>query len=364
MHICHITSVHPRYDIRIFIKECQTIAQNGYKISLVVADGLGDETNVGVDFYDVGCTKNRIWRMLSITNKIYAKVLRLKPNIVHLHDPELLPVGRKLSQLGFKVVYDMHEDVPKQVLNKHWIPKIIRPIVSRLVMREEKACCKQFAGIICATEIIAKRVSKYNRKTISLHNYPILAELNTQTSDWDLRDNTLLYIGSISESRGIKPLVASLAISGLKLKLAGPYSQEQLPQELAQINGWDNVEYLGVLNREQIANLLQKVKVGIVTLLPTPSYVESLPIKLFEYMLSGIPVVASNFPLWKNIIDEYNCGILVDPNNTNDIANACKWLIENPKEAYEMGQRGRQAVIDNFSWEKESNKLIAFYKSL
>ena len=364
MHICHITSVHPRYDIRIFIKECQTIAKYGYNVSLVVADGLGDEMKDGVNFYDVGRVPNRILRILSTTHKIYAKVMRLKPNIVHLHDPELLPVGRKLRQLGFKVVYDMHEDVPKQVLNKHWIPKFIRPLVSKLVMREEKKCCMAFSGIVCATEIIAKRVQKYNRKTIALHNYPILAELSVQTDSWNDRDNSLLYIGSISESRGIKPLVASLSISHLKLELAGPYSQESLPQELSQVDGWNFVRYHGVLNREEIASLLQKVKIGVVTLLPTPSYVESLPIKLFEYMLSGIPVVASNFPLWEDIVTKYGCGILVDPTNINDIAKACVWLINNSDEAQEMGERGREAVLKHFSWEQEQHKLLAFYKSL
>ncbi len=364
MHICHITSVHPRYDIRIFIKECQTIAQNGHKVSLVVADGFGDESKSGVDFYDVGSNTNRLLRILSTTNKIYAKVIRLKPNAVHLHDPELLPVGRKLRQLGFKVVYDMHEDVPKQVLNKHWIPRFIRPLISKLVAREEKMCCKQFSGIICATEAIAKRVRKYNKKTISLHNYPILSELSVQNSNWNERNDLLLYIGSISESRGIKPLIASLAISELSLELAGSYSQEELSQELPKLNGWNNVNYLGVLDRSQIALLLQKVKIGIVTLLPTPSYVESLPIKLFEYMLSGIPVVASDFPLWKDIVHKYDCGILVDPSNANAIANACTWLINNQEESQQMGERGKQAVLTHFSWEQESGKLLAFYKSL
>lgn len=364
MKICHITSVHPRYDIRIFVKECQSLS-TAHDVTLIVADSLGDEYKNGVQIVDVGMAiGGRFTRMKITTDAIYNRLLELKPEIVHFHDPELMGIGRKLAKIGIKVIYDVHEDVPKQVMNKHWIPKLIRPLVSKLVEMQEKYSSAKFAGIICATEIIATRFAGYNQNTLAIHNYPILAELNQININWDSRRNALCYLGSISETRGILPLVDSLAVSKLPLELAGPYSNQMIANKIKFSGGYVFVNYHGILNRQEVANLLATVKVGIVTLLPTPSYVESLPIKLLEYMLAGIPVVASDFPLWEQYIKKNNCGIMVDPNDDEAIADACSYLINNQDIAEQMGINGKNAVLKHYVWECESNKLIDFYNEL
>lgn len=364
MKFCHITSVHPRYDIRIFIKECQALA-TAHDVTLIVADSLGDEIKDEITILDVGkVAGGRFRRMRETTAAIYQKVLQVKPQIVHFHDPELMGIGRKLATNGIKVIYDVHEDVPKQVMNKQWIPKIIRPIISWLVEYQEKISSQKYAGIICATEIIAKRFGQYNPNTIAIHNYPILAELNSIAVPWESRQDSLCYLGSISETRGILPLVESLAKSKLPLELAGPYSNQHIEQQIKQTNGYQYVNYHGVLNRSEVAKLLAKVKIGMVTLLPTPSYLESLPIKLLEYMLAGIPVIASNFPLWEQYVKDNNCGLMVDPQNTQEIADACNYLINNPDLAKQMGENGRSAVLQSYIWEQERSKLIEFYNAL
>ena len=360
-HICHITSAHRRNDIRIFVKECVTLAKAGYKVSLIVADDLADEIKDGVAIYGVGSPNGRFKRMLKTPQQIYAKVLELKPDIVHFHDPELLIIGAKLAKHGLKVVYDVHEDVPKQIQSKHWLPKLIRPAIAQSLKRLEKFSAKKFYGIVAATPIIAERFKQYNPNTISLCNYPLLSELNTTHTNWDQRENLLCYIGSISQTRGIKPVVASLAISKLPLMLAGIISGDINEEQLFKLKGAEYVNYLGVLDREEIARLLQKVKIGLVALLPTPSYIESLPIKLFEYMLAGIPVIASDFPLWREIITKHDCGLLVDPANPQAIATACQELLSIQGLARQMGKNGRQAVLDHFNWEQEQSKLLAFY---
>ncbi len=359
--VCHITSAHPRYDIRIFVKECITLANAGHSVSLIVADDMPDEIKLGVNIYSIGKPTTRFVRMRHTPNKIYNKILELKPEFVHFHDPELLIMCRKLIKHGIKVIYDVHEDLPKQVMSKHWIPKFIRPVVSKLVENIEKYCSKKLFGIITATPIIAKRFSKYNPNTITVCNYPILSELNQVSADWSSRDNSLCYIGSISKTRGIIPIVESLATSNLKLELAGAFSGDITLENLMKLKGHEKVDYLGIINRSEIVKLLSRVKVGLVTLLPTPSYVESLPIKMFEYMVSGIPVIASDFPLWRGIINKYQCGVLVNPEDGCEIADACVRLINNPDEADAMGQRGREAVLGEFNWEKESGKLVEIY---
>jgi hypothetical protein len=358
--ICHITSAHPRYDIRVYVKEAQSLARSNYNTHLIVADGLGDEIKDTIHIYDVGCPSTRRERMRITPKQIFSKVLDLKPQIVHFHDPELMLIGRKLAKLGYQVIYDVHEDVPKQVLSKNWIPKPLRKIVSFWVSKQEKKTAKLCAAIVCATDIIANRFRKYNPDTISLFNYPILAELSQIQVDWNARTNRLCYIGSIAKTRGVVPLVNSLTESKLDLDLAGPFSDSAIMDEVQSLPNYKTyVRYHGILNREEVAKLLATVKVGIVTLLPTPSYVESLPIKLLEYMLAGIPVVASNFPLWQDLVK--GCGFMVDPADSHAIANACSWLINNPDEARLMGERGRQKVLAHYTWEVEQSKLVELY---
>jgi glycosyltransferase involved in cell wall biosynthesis len=359
--ICHISSAHKRDDIRIFVKECVTLAKAGHEVILVVADNLSDEVRDGVTIYSVGKQSTRQKRIRQTPKDIYNKIIDLNPEAVHFHDPELMLIGCKLAKRGYKVIYDVHEDLPKQVLNKHWLPKFSRGIISCAVAILEKKCAKRFYGIVAATPIIAKRFNTYNPNTISLCNYPLLAELNVSYTIWDRRHDSICYIGSISQTRGILPIVASCAISKVYLELAGMFSGDITLDDLKAQSGGKYINYLGVLNRSEIADLLQRVKIGMVTLLPTPSYLESLPIKMFEYMLAGIPVIASDFPLWQEIITKYGCGILVEPTDASQIADAINWLLANQAMASQMGVNGRKAVLEYFNWEQEQQKLLDFY---
>jgi glycosyltransferase involved in cell wall biosynthesis len=365
MSICHITSVHPRYDIRIFVKECQALANNYQQVSLIVADSLGNENKDNIHIYDVGKSSGGRWqRMFKTSRLIFAKVCELQPTIIHFHDPELIGIGIRLAKLGYKVIYDVHEDVPKQILNKAWLPKLLRPTIAKIMMLRERHASSYFAGIICATELIAQRFLIYNPQTKVVHNYPLLSELQQINVAWQQRNDNLCYIGSISQTRGIIPLINSLAESKLNLDLAGIYSDETIKNMVNQSVGIELVNYHGILSRLEISKLLSSVKVGMVTLLPTPSYIEALPIKLFEYMLAGIPVVASNFPLWEMIIKRHNCGLLVDPQDSHAIAQACLWLINNPQQASQLGENGKQAVLKYYNWEHEQSLLLDFYESI
>jgi glycosyltransferase involved in cell wall biosynthesis len=178
----------------------------------------------------------------------------------------------------------------------------------------------------------------------------------------------VVYIGSITRSRGILELVEGMSLlpsdTPLRLKLAGTFSPAELQDDMHTLPGWERVDYLGFLRRGQVTDLLGRVRAGLLVLHPEETYLCSMPIKLFEYMAAEIPVIASDFPLWRQIIEEARCGLLVDPLNPVAIAAAIERLYNHPAEAEQMGKRGRAAVESRYTWAGEERRLKELYESL
>jgi glycosyltransferase involved in cell wall biosynthesis len=361
MIVCHLTSVHPRYDVRIFLKECKTLSDAGFDVNLIVADGKGNEVVDKIKIYDVGKPINRKERMLKTTRKVFKKALEVNAEIYHFHDPELIPIGIKLKKLGKKVIYDVHEDLPRQLLSKPYLNKFSKVILSKIIEIYENYAAKKFDYIITATPYIRNRFKKLNPNTIDINNFPLLNEFYSIDLK-NNKDNAVCYVGGISRVRGIVELIKSLEYVDTTLHLAGEFESEGLKKEVENLNGWKKVEYYGFVNREKIKEILSICKIGIVTLLPIKKNLDGLPVKLFEYMSASLPVIASNFPLWKDIVEKNNCGICVDPTNPEEIAKAIEYLITHPDEARKMGENGRKAVLEKYNWEKESEKLLEVYK--
>jgi glycosyltransferase involved in cell wall biosynthesis len=148
---------------------------------------------------------------------------------------------------------------------------------------------------------------------------------------------------------------------GARLVLAGKFDPVGLEHQVSRMPGWERVEFVGWQSRKEITRLLAQVRLGLVLLHPVPEYFESFPSKLFEYMSSGIPVLASDFPLWREIVEEAHCGLLVNPLDTKAIAEAIQWILEQPREAEEMGKSGHEAVRRRYSWVTEAQKLKNIY---
>lgn len=366
MKICHISSVHDYRDTRITLKECISLKEAGNEVHLIAKNDQ-DINYKGIKLHSIKEKKqSRIKRIISSTNEFYAKALEIDADIYHFHDPELIPLGKKLIKKGKKVIYDVHEDVPRQIMTKHWIPKIFRGLISRVFEVYENYSASKFTGIVTATPHIRNRFTNKNENVIDIKNYPILKELFVNTEDsQNEKDNAMVYIGGISEVRGIFSMLDSLDnLSNIEFKLAGSFSNRKEYLQAKESKNWNMVNYDGFVGREDIKEILTKSKVGLVVLHPLISYQDSLPIKMFEYMAVGLPVVASNFPLWEDIINKHKCGICVNPKSSKEISNAVQWIIDNPKEAKKMGERGKKAVQDQYNWEIESIRLIEYYNDL
>ncbi len=358
-------------DTRIHLKECASLATRFGEVCLFVGDGKGDATDppTTVRIQDVGIAGagGRLGRMLRQPLRMFAKVHRERPSVVHFHDPELIPVGVLLKVLGYRVIYDVHEDVPRQILMKHWIPGMLRRPVAASIGALEHMATKAFDAIIVATPKIAKRFPV--SKTIVVHNYPIASELVVNCSVHQIdRPRSFAYVGAISAARGAKEMLAAFDylqdVPGIKLEMAGDFAPTSLLEELRQSPSCSFVRYHGVVRRQRVAEILSSVRAGLVIFHPTRAHVDALPNKMFEYLSAGLPVIASHFPLWRQIIDTAGCGLLVDPLRPDEVAKAMRWILDNPSKAEAMGRRGREAVEKLYNWDAEAAKLVSLYSSL
>lgn len=334
-------------------------------MTLVVADGLGAARTDGVQIVDVGAAGARLARMLGATRRVLDAALQTDADIFHLHDPELLPAGLILKRRGKKVIFDAHEDVPVQLLSKPYLDPVSRRMLARAYAAYERYACKKFDGIVAATPFIRDKFLKIHPHTVDINNYPLACEFDADGA-WQDKSRQACYVGSVAAIRGIRELVRACALlqSDTTLALAGQFSEAALHKEVSAYAGWQRVRALGQQDRAGVRAVMAASVAGLVTLHPERNYLDALPVKMFEYMAAGIPVIASDIPLWRGILESSRCGICVDPYDPAAIARAIDYFVLNPDIARQMGRNGRQAILDTYNWPVESVKLIAFYEHL
>lgn len=368
--IIHFTTVHTRWDTRIAYKEVASLSKMlDQSVALFVQDGKGDETDdeLGFTIHDTGSPfQNRLARMVFGGWRMYRAVLREKPKIAHFHDPELMPFAALLRFHGIKVVYDAHENIELQVHHKPYLPNFIKGPLGWLMGRCESAFMRWFDANIAVLEDLLKNRPGKNKVTIT--NFPDLSEFDglKQRSRSGVAER-FVYAGGITRARGGLDMIAAMEFvqePEARLVLLGVFDNPELEKTAREAPGWRKVNYLGWSDRETVVSELSCAKAGLALLHPTPQYISWYPVKMFEYMAAGLPVIASNFPLWVELFSQYKCGINVDPSDPEEIARAIDWVMSNEEEAEAMGRRGRSAVQDAFNWQHEARKLVGLYEKL
>jgi len=334
-------------------------------VTLVVADGLGAACVDGVHVVDVGRASGRLERMVHTTRRVLQAARWLDADLYHLHDPELLPAGLALRRLGRCVVFDSHEDVPTQILAKPYLGPLTRRALSVAFAAYERYACRRFDGLIGATPTIRNRLARIHPHTTTVTNYPLLREFDA-APDWRAKAPQVCYVGHIAAVRGIRELVRACALlrSPARLALAGSFDDPALEREMRAQPGWRRVDAHGHLDRAGVRGVLARSLAGLVTLQPAPNYLDALPVKMFEYMAAGLPVIASRFPLWQEIVEGNDCGVCVDPGDPAAIAAAIDRVCHDPDTARRMGDNGRRAVFGYYNWASEADVLAGFYDRL
>jgi len=367
--VCILTSVHIPFDGRVFHKEAKSLAKAGYDVVLIAKHDRAEVVD-GVRLVPLPEPKNRIERMTKVLWRLFRLAVKEDADVYHFHDPELMIVGLLLKLYRKKVIWDVHEHYPNSILDKFWIAAPLRRCISRSFDLFERAVVRFFDYVIYTTPFVGVRYKNLKVPSGRIENYPIV-ELS-DTFEKAPREK-IIYLGGMSRTRGLVEVVEAFRLVAKRyptweLQLVGsarPASFEDELKTLAKRRGIEaNVKFIPWVPYEEKEKLSAQASMGIITFLPYANNTSCLPNKLFDYMLVSLPVIASNFPLYREVVEPHQCGLIVDPAQPKAIAKAMMHLIEHPAEARRMGANGRRAVAEQYNWNRESEKLFGIYEMI
>jgi len=368
--VCILTTVHPPFDGRIFSREARTIAKMGLDVSLVASHDKAEMVD-GIRIVPLPTHRSRLSRIAG-GMQVLRLALKEKADIYHFHDPELIPIGFLLKIFSkSKIVYDVHEDHPKTILTKYYLPKTFRRILAFFFNIIEKSACYSFDYIIFATEGIEKNFPQFAHKSSVVHNLPRKSYIGVRNAESEKalskKTHTIICTGGFDVQYGIREAVESLGLirkRNVRLLLIGKYQDSKFADALRRLPEYHMVEFMEWIPQKELFEHLFGAEIGLVLYHPLPYMVEALPTKIFEYMAAGIPILASNFPLWQSIVEGNGCGVTVDPTDPKKIAEKITYLIEHSALRKQMGENGRRAFIDRYNWDLEKQKMVHIFHGL
>jgi glycosyltransferase involved in cell wall biosynthesis len=361
--VCHISSAHKYNDIRIFHKECTSLANAGFDVTYIVPDSEDRVINkvkiAGVN----GADNSRFVRMTKTALEVYKKAKKTDSDIYHFHDPELMPYGLLLRWSGKKVIYDVHENLSYDILDKPWIKsKLLRKVISKIMALVEKTFAAFYNRIIAVTPEIASEFTM--SKTHVIRNLPIVGWIDSVAeADKKSENKIIVYSGGLTRIRGIKEMVQAMEhVNNAELWLMGLWENEIYEQECMNLNSYKNVRYLGSKSQEEVYAINKTANIGIINFYPVSNHLQSLPNKSFEYMACGLAMVLSDFEYWKKYFN--NFALFANPLDPRSIADAINTLLSDDELRRTLSEKGRQEIYNNYSWENESKKLVEIYNQL
>lgn len=368
--VCHVTSAHPRYDTRIFHKECTSLAKAGYDVTLFVADNKAPEVRNGVKIISADFNPKSRWdRILHSSDVMFKYAMQVNAEIYHLHDPELLPIAKKLKQRGKKVIFDSHENYPAQIACKPYLPNIVRKPASFAYKTYETHIIKYCDAVIvpCTFYGGINIFEGRCKRTVYISNAPKLDELydcyKQENRKWD---RAVCHVGSLTYERGITHLIKAAYAANVKLVLAGKFSPNGYQEELEKMPEYQCVDYRGFVDRNGLIDIFNEVSIGMATILNIGQYNtgDNFATKVYEYMSVGLPVIVSKYKYADSVLSKYKFGLSVEPDNISAITNAIRYIIESQSIASEIGTAGRLAIQEQFNWPIEEKKLLGAYREI
>jgi len=371
-----------RPDPRV-LKEAASLADSGFRITILCWDREAEHSKTetvrdGVEVIRIqhvassyGIGARQLLRLPKFWWALFPHLDRLKPDIIHCHDFDTLPAGLLWGKLhGTPVIYDAHEYYAD--LCKPRLKGFGGRLLYQMIRIGEHIGARAASAVVTVDESLGEVYRGLNKRVVIIGHYPSKNLAAIAAPVFTRNHLTLLYTGRLSVDRGLLTYVRilrQLLAWGIpaRLRLVGVFTPSAEEQTLAaQCQGIENaVEISSWVHYDQIPSILREADVGLCILLPEPRYVVSFPVKLFEYMAAGLPVLASNFPPIESIVQNERCGNLVNPLDDPQIAaSALRDWWQNHRIPQTMGENGRQAVLDRYNWETLTQELIQLYRNV
>jgi len=366
IRICHLSSVHKANDTRLFYRECVTLAQ--HYDTYLVAVGDSDGEWYGVKVKAIPQHNSRLMRFLLNIPHVLIRGLKVNASVYHFHDPELILVGLFLRLLGKKVIYDIHEDVAKLIALKKWVmfPRLVAWVYKLL-----EAICLPFFYLVVSEDAYEQLYERHT--TYVIHNFAFIEKLDSYRRNLrNTSDLNLFYIGSIDELYCVFESLESVYLLKLrgynpKVSIVGSVSP-RIERQIENLPFYNliknNITFYGYLSAEEGFQYSIDCSIGLCMVSKNGNSYESYPRKMFEYMGVGLPLITSDFPLYKKVIEKYNCGLCITGNSAIAIADAIEVLIKDQTLRNTMGANGIKAAQEHYNWEKESTKLLSLYQKI
>lgn len=371
MKICILTTGHQALDNRIFYKQALSLKKSYQGITLIAPDNRKEYIQDGIKIIGVP-RAGSLYGRYKLGDLIVSKAIAVKADIYHFHDYELIYKVKKIKKAlpGCKLVYDVHEHYPDMMSMSRKVPGLLRPLATFLVDKSELFLAKGFDQIITADDAVKERFDKYHSWVDVIYNYSefvVKDDLNTP------KEYDIIYQGGITLERGVLQTVQAVKIlkdkhPHIRMVFVGPFNDDlgrkMVDEFIKENNLEENIIFKGKVPHIKVEDYIRKSRIGVVILQPLPKYYKNIPIKQFEYMSCGIPVVGSDLPPIKRFLTSHDSGLIVDPRSPQEIAAAIDKLLSDPELCRKMGANGMRAVREEYNWGRMEAKLLEIYRRL
>ena len=369
IRVCYFTSKDDN-DIRVIHKECMSLKNHGYDVTVVCPDAVDrDENGIHIKGIKAG-TERAFFRFFILPRRLYKVAKMVDADIYHFNDPASIKYGALLKKAGKKVIFDAFEDHPSLWMNRGGgLKGLIYKTIGLWYQNYEQRQCSKFDAILCCYHWTKDRLDKVNPKCELIFNFPIVNPNEVKGPKGIKGDApTICYAGTMSDAWNIPTVIDAIEGSNIQFNLAG-WTADDLMDRIRQQKGWKNVNFFGKLPKQEVVEkVYNHSDIGVALYHYSPichGKVGNMSNnKLFEYMLMGMPVVCTDFELWKEVIEKNHCGICVPPHDKTAIRSAIEYIACHPEEALEMGKNGQRMVLKQYNWASQEKILLEIYSSL
>jgi len=369
-----LSSGHPPQDERIFSKIGYSLSTNGYSVVICTSTEELHTTDKSI-FFD--CFNGEKLTKREKINKFYSLLSSHSPDIIISSEP--LPIlaahqFKKKDKSSCKVISDITEWYPENVAFKY---QGIKKWFSYFTLYLFNLYTTNLAdALIIGEEGKKKRydlIAPFKMKEIVSY-FPRLEFFPYSNFTSSKDEFNLGFTGILNKSRGFHKILYTTEILKkrhpylkLKLTIVGLFltdKDEELFSDWKLTNSDITIDFSTWLPYDQLKTKLSGVNLLLDLRELNFIFNNSLPIKIFEYMALGIPVIYSEAASLKNFFGDFSFGKLVDPLNSEEIISAIEYFLFHPEEIQLQGLLGRKLVEEKYQWSFCETKLLNYLKNI